>query len=260
MVISVVNTNISESSINDFFHNTEIAVLELCNQAELDVVRSSFINEADEGEEDKTKDSKFTKFIATIKLKIEELARKVTDAIRKMAASFAAGGYVINSGKFLNKNYSEKELMKMIANDKDFKYYKIVDLETTIKYCKGLGDFDSGKITVNDIMNRFECKNYNVGDINEAVKTYRIMANIDNPTILEDIDKMKKDMIKYVNQNSKDNSSVDEATKLIKFSMNWYTAALKSITYNYKALSMVTKKYLNSMKEKNKKSNESNED
>ena len=63
---------------------------------------------------------------------------------------------------------------------------------------------------------------------------------------------MKKDMIKYVNQNSKDNSSVDEATKLIKFSMNWYTAALKSITYNYKALSMVTKKYLDSMKEKNK--------
>ena len=36
MVISVTSTNISESSINDFFHITEIAVLELCNQAELD--------------------------------------------------------------------------------------------------------------------------------------------------------------------------------------------------------------------------------
>lgn len=258
MVISVANTNISESSINDFFHNTEIAVLELCNQAELDVVRSSFINEADEGEEEKSS-SKFATFISSIKLKIEELARKVTDTIRKMAASFAAGGYIINSAKFLSKDYSEKELMKMIANDKDFKYYKIVDLETTIKYCKDLGNFDSGKITVNDIMDKFECKNYNVGDIDEAVKTYRIMSNTDNPAILKDIDKMKKDMIKYVNQNSKD-FNTDEAAKLIKFSMNWYTAALKSITYNFRALSMVTKKYLNSMKEKNKKSNENNED
>lgn len=256
MVISIANTNISESSINDLFHNTEITVLELCNQAELDVIRGSFINEADEGGEEKN--SKFATFIDTIKLKIEQLARKVTDAIRKMAASFAAGGYIINSARFLNKDYSEKELMKMIANDKDFKYYKIVDLETTIKYCKGLGNFDSGKITVNDIMDKFECKNYNVGDIDEAVKTYRIMSNTDNPAILKDIDKMKKDMIKYVNQNSKDSFNADESAKLIKFSMNWYTAALKSITYNFRALSTVTKKYLDSMKEKNKKSNESN--
>ena len=258
MVISVANTDISESSINDLFHKAEISVLELCHEYELDIVRSRALNEADEGEE--TKDSKFAKFITAVKLKIEQLARKVTDAIRKMAASFAAGGYIINSARFLNKDYSEKELMKMIANDKDFKYYKIVDLETTIKYCKSLGNFDSGKITVNDIMNKFECKNYNVGDIDEAVKTYRIMSNTDNPTILKDIDKMKKDMIKYVNQNSKDSFNADESAKLIKFSMNWYTAALKSITYNFRALSMVTKKYLNSMKEKSKKSNDNNED
>lgn len=264
MVISVANTDISESSINDFFHKTEISVLELCNQVEIDLVRSSFINEADEGGEEKKSSSKFATFIATIKLKIEELARKVTDAIRKMAASFAAGGYIINSARFLNKDYSETELMKMIANDKDFKYYKIVDLETAIKYSKGNGDFESGRISANYIMSRFEVENYNVGNISKAIKIYRIMNNTDNPTILKDIDKMKKDMIKYVNQNSKDNMynkdnfNTDEATKLIKFSMNWYTAALKSITYNFRALSMVTKKYLNSMKEKNKKSNESN--
>lgn len=255
MVISVTSTNISESSINDLFHKAEISVLELCHEYELDLMRSKSLNEA--GEE--TKDSKFAKFITAVKLKIEQLARKVTDTIRKMAASFAAGGYIINSAKFLSKDYSEKELMKMIANDKDFKYYKIVDLETTIKYSKSLGNFDSGKITVNDIMNKFEIKNYSVGDINEAIKVYRIMSNTDNPTILKDIDKMKKDMIRYVNQNSKD-FNTDEAAKLIKFSMNWYTAALKSITYNFRALSTVTKKYLNSMKEKNKKSNENNED
>lgn len=254
MVISVVNTNISESSINDLFHRAEISVLELCHEYELDLMKSKALNEADE----ETKDSKFAKFITAVKLKIEQLARKVTDTIRKMAASFAAGGYIINSAKFLSKDYSEKELMKMIANDKDFKYYKIVDLETTIKYSKSLGNFDSGKITVNDIMNKFEIKNYSVGDINEAIKVYRIMSNTDNPAILKDIDKMKKDMIKYVNQNSKDSFNADESAKLIKFSMNWYTAALKSITYNFRALSTVTKKYLDSMKEKNKKSNESN--
>ena len=95
--------------------------------------------------------------------------------------------------------------MKIITNDKDFKYYKIVDLETVIKYSKANGDFESGRISANYIMSRFEVENYNVGNISKAIKTYRIMNNTDNPTILKDIDKMKKDMIKYVNQNSKDN-------------------------------------------------------
>ena len=106
MVISVANTDISESSINDLFHKAEISVLELCHEYELDIVRGRALNEADEGGEDKTKDSKFAKFIATIKLKIEELARKVTDTVRKQMVKIA-GAKTIHAIKNLKKKNND---------------------------------------------------------------------------------------------------------------------------------------------------------
>ena len=110
-------------------------------------------------------------------------------------------------------------------------------------------DKNANKVDVPEVDNK-ELKDYTKKELIEYASNHNIS--------LPNIDKMKKDMIKYVNQNSKDSFNAEESAKLIKFSMNWYTAALKSITYNFRALSTVTKKYLDSMKEKNKKSNESN--
>lgn len=236
MVISVTSTNISESSINDFFHNTEIAVLELCNQAELDAVRSSFLNEADEGGEDKEKDSKFAKFIATIKLKIEELARKVTDTVRKIILGASTVKYTKAMAKFVKKNnMAALGLEKYVENKSDFKFYNILKLESSeVSDCE----------TVEDFMKAFE--NYRTETEAGRISKYAdIMLAGPNPNVFKYIGDKKKEVLKQINDDAKNKSiSKEESIKKIKITMNWYTASLKSMIFNVKTLIKVTKEYI----------------
>lgn len=235
MVISVVNTNISsESSINDLFHKAEISVLELCHEYELDTVRSRALNEA-ESSEDKTKDSKFAKFIATIKLKIEELARKVTDTVRKIILGASTVKYAKAMAKFVKKNnMAALGLEKYVENKRDFKFYNILKLESSeVSDCE----------TVEDFMKAFE--NYRTEtDAGRISKYADIMLAGPNPNVFKYIGNKKKEVLKQINDDVKNKSiSKEESIKKIKITMNWYTASLKSMIFNVKTLIKTIKEY-----------------
>ena len=233
MVISVSN-NISEASINDFFHNTEIAVLELCNQAELDAVRSSFLNEADEGGEEKN--SKFATFISSIKLKIEELARKVTDTIRKQMVKIA-GSKLLQSIHKLNKKSqgSDDDIGEFIEEKKkDETYYAMIDKFDSPKYndCNTVDDY-------------FKASKSTVGEHVEAISTIIFRLNFTKTVFFnKHITDLKKEALKQVKSNEKNKTiSKDEAIKQIKRIMNWYTAQIKGCVYNVKVLNNIIIEY-----------------
>ena len=79
MVISVSN-NISEASIDEFFHNTEVSVLNVCHEMEMYNARYKYFNESDGNK----KDSVFKKFVETIKQKAIELFNKIYHRILSM--------------------------------------------------------------------------------------------------------------------------------------------------------------------------------
>ena len=239
MVISVSN-NISEASINDFFHNTEIAVLELCNQAELDAVRSSFLNEADEGGEDKEKDSKFAKFIATIKLKIEELARKVTDTIQKQMVKLA-GSKAIHAIRNLNKKNSGAtvgSIDKFIKDKKaDAEFYNPDSTYNDPKF--------STCTTVDDFMKA--SKSTLEYKINSVITFVDLISSTPGPKIIfmdKNISNAKKEALKQVKNKEKDKSiEKEEAIKEIKLIMNWYTAEVKCVVANMKTIANIVSEY-----------------
>ena len=243
MVISVANTNISESSINEFFHNTEIYVLELCHEYELDLMKSKALNEADEGGEDKTKDSKFAKFIATIKLKIEELARKVTDTVRKIILKAVSTKYNKNTADTIDKNsevFDIYGLENYIENKKEFKFYNIIKFgKKEISNCK----------TVEDFMKAFENKRteINLGNgIITSLSKYDeiIFGSGDNPELSKYIEDIKKDALNQINLDVKNkNISKEESIKHVRTVMNWYTASLKAAIFNTKAFINIYKEY-----------------
>ena len=235
MVISVSNS-ISESSINDFFHNTEIAVLELCNQAELDTVRSSFLNEADEGGEEKN--SKFATFISSIKLKIEELARKVTDTIRKQMVKIAGSKLLQSIHKLNKKNIgsdSDDDLGEFIEEKKkDETYYAMIDKFDSPKYndCNTVDDY-------------FKASKSTVGEHVEEIFITILRLNFTKTVFFnKHITDLKKEALKQVKSNEKNNTiSKDESIKQIKRIMNWYTAQIKGCVYNVKVLNNIIIEY-----------------
>ena len=227
MVISVVNRNISESSINDLFHKAEISVLELCNQAELNAVRSSFLNEADEGGEEKN--SKFATFISSIKLKIEELARKVTDTIRKQMVKIA-GSKLLKSIHKLNKKNIDKFIKE---KKKDEPYYATTDKFDSPKYndCNTVDDY-------------FKASKSTVGEYVGGISTVILMLTTETIFFDKNITNLKKEALKQVKSNEKNKTiSKDEAIKQIKRIMNWYTAQIKGCVYNVKVLNNIIIEY-----------------
>ena len=245
MVISV-STNISEASINDFFHNTEIAVLELCNQAELDAVRSSFLNEADEGGEEKN--SKFAKFITAIKLKIEQLARKVTDTIQKQMVKLA-GSKAIHAIRNLNKKNSGATVGSI---DKFIK-----DKKADVEFYNPPSSYDDPKFsdctTVDDFMKASKSTvEYKI----QSVLTMIYFIALPGPKKVfldKDIDKAKKEALKQVKNKEKDKSiEKEEAIKEIKLIMNWYTAEVKCVVANMKAVANIVSEYTKSNTNSNK--------
>ena len=234
MVISVVNTNISESSINDLFHKAEISVLELCHEYELDIVRSRALNEADEGGEDKTKDSKFAKFIESIKLKIEQITRKVTDTVRKIILGASTAKLMIVMAKLIKKNEMvARGLEKYVENKSDFKFYTIAELgNPEISDCE----------TVEDFMKAFENRGIDYVD-NSKFETLLLNSGA-NIALIKTINNMKKKTLKLINIDAKNKSiSKEESIKKIKITMNWYTASLKSMIFNVKTLIKTIKEY-----------------
>lgn len=246
MVISVSN-NISESSINDFFHNTEIAVLELCNQAELDAVRSSFLNEADEGGEEKN--SKFAKFITAIKLKIEQLARKVTDTIQKQMVKLA-GSKAIHAIRNFNKKNSGA------AADNIYEFIK--DKKADVEFYNPASSYDDPKFsdctTVDDFMKA--SKSTVEYKIQSVLTMINVIASVPGPKKVfldKDIDKAKKEALKQVKNKEKDKSiEKEEAIKEIKLIMNWYTAEVKCVVANMKTIANIVSEYTKSNTNSNK--------
>ena len=237
MVISVSN-NISESSINDFFHNTEIAVLELCNQAELDAVRSSFLNEADEGGEEKN--SKFAKFITAIKLKIEQLARKVTDTIQKQMVKLA-GSKAIHA----IRNFNKKNSGATVGSIDKF----IKDKKADVEFYNPSSSYDDPKFsdctTVDDFMKA--SKSTVEYKIQSVLTMINFIASVPGPKKVfldKDIDKAKKEALKQVKNKEKDKSiEKEEAIKEIKLIMNWYTAEVKCVVANMKTIANIVSEY-----------------
>lgn len=245
MVISVSN-NISEASINDFFHNTEIAVLELCNQAELDAVRSSFLNEADEDGEEKN--SKFATFISSIKLKIEELARKVTDTIQKQMVKLA-GSKAIHAIRNFNKKNSGA------AADNIYEFIK--DKKADVEFYNPASSYDDPKFsdctTVDDFMKASKSTvEYKIQSVLTMIK-FIALPGPKKVFLDKDIDKAKKEALKQVKNKEKDKSiEKEEAIKEIKLIMNWYTAEVKCVVANMKAIANIVSEYTKSNTNSNK--------
>ena len=216
MVISV--TNISESSVNDLFHEAEIFTLNLCHEMEMYNARYRSLNEA---ESEQKRDSVFKKFIETIKQKAIELFNKAYQSILSIYNNFYAKK---------NKKAAEKVLPKDVT---DHLYYKITNEDLVLYDTLNMKvDIDQTDLdSVQDFMNSFKIdKSASKDEIKKAVrgstnnKSSIKLLNDEKKGFLEDIDKQYKD----------DSISVEEKTTKIKRLMNRYTAELKCQIHNNK--------------------------
>lgn len=209
MVISVANTNISESSINDLFHNTEISVLEICHEYELDLMKSKALNEADVNSEDKEKDSKFMKFVAAIKQKIEDIFTAAINKIQSIYASIKSLGLL----KYVDKKIDQDDYKAYVRKEfPDIKYYVSYSnpFDSSIRNCKIVNDFMAA-------MERTGIPEAG-GITNDNVKILRMEKNRN---------------IKLINERAKKKEvSKEKAVADIRFYMNWYTATVKGNLIN----------------------------
>ena len=217
MVISVSN-NISEISINEFFHNTEISILNICHEMEMYNVRYRYLNEADSDK----KDSMFKKFVETIKQKAIELFNKAYHAIQSAYNNFYAKK---------NKKAAEKVLPKDIA----MHLYTKVTKEDLVLYdtLNMKVDIDQTDLnSVQDFMNSFKIdKSASKDEIKKAIQGST--SNASSAKLLND---EKKGFLEDIDKQYKDGSiSVEEKTAKIKRLMNRYTAELKCQVHNNKA-------------------------
>ena len=216
MVISVSN-NISEVSIYEFFHNTEISVLNICHEMEMYNARYKYLNEA---ESEQKKDSVFKKFIETIKQKAIELFNKIYHRILSMYNDFR----IKKNSKILKKVHPEDILDKIriiiLGGGTIYDTNKKVNIDQT--------DFN----TIEDFVNYFEFKLREPGKCvykDEAKEIKRIVqSSINSTSSIKFINDEKKGFLDDINKQYKDGSiSVEEKTAKIKRLMNRYTAILK---------------------------------
>ena len=157
MVISVSN-NISKVSIDEFFHNTEISVLNICHEMEIYNARCEFLNEA---ESEQKKDSMFKKFVETIKQKAIELFNKAYQSILSIYNNFYAKK---------NKKVAEKVLPKDVAN---YMYSKITKNDLVLYDTLNMKvDIDQTDLkTVQDFMDSFKIdKSASKDEIEKAIQ------------------------------------------------------------------------------------------
>ena len=217
MVISVSN-NISESSINEFFHNTEISVLNICHEMEMYNVRYRYLNES---ESEQKKDSVFKKFVETIKQKAIELFNKAYHAIQSAYNNFYAKK---------NKKAAEKVLPKDVAT----RLYTKITKEDLVLYdtLNMKVDIDQTDLnTVQDFMNSFKIdKSASKDEIKKVIQGST--SNASSAKLLND---EKKGFLEDNDKQYKDGSiSIEEKTTKIKRLMNRYTAELKCQVHNNK--------------------------
>ena len=218
MVISVVNTNISEVSIDEFFHNTEISVLNICHEMEMYNTRYKYLNEA---ESEQKKDSVFKKFVETIKQKAIELFNKAYQSILSIYNNFYAKK---------NKKAAEKVSSKDVAN---YMYSKITKNDLVLYDTLNMKvDIDQTDLkTVQDFMDSFKIdKSASKNEIEKAIQ-----GSTNNKSSIRLLNDEKKSFLDDINKQYKDGSiSVEEKTTKIKLLMNRYTAELKCQVHNNK--------------------------
>ena len=218
MVISVVNTNISEVSIDEFFHNTEISVLNICHEMEMYNARYKYLNEA---ESEQKKDSMFKKFVETIKQKAIELFNKAYQSILSIYNNFYAKK---------NKKAAEKVSSKDVAN---YMYSKITKNDLVLYDTLNMKvDIDQTDLkTVQDFMDSFKIdKSASKNEIEKAIQ-----GSTNNRSSIKLLNDEKKSFLDDINKQYKDGSiSVEEKTAKIKLLMNRYTAELKCQVHNNK--------------------------
>ena len=217
MVISVSN-NVSESSINEFFHNTEISVLNICHEMEMYNARYRYLNEA---ESEQKKDSMFKKFVETIKQKAIELFNKAYHTIQSAYNNFYAKK---------NKKAAEKVLPKDVAmhlytkvTEEDLVLYDTLNMKVDIDQT----DLNS----VQDFMNSFKIdKSASKDEIKKAIQ-----GSTNNASSAKLLNDEKKGFLEDIDKQYKDGSiSIEEKTTKIKRLMNRYTAELKCQVHNNK--------------------------
>lgn len=217
MVISVPS-NISEISINEFFHNTEISVLNICHEMEIYNAKCEFLNEA---ESEQKKDSVFKKFVETIKQKAIELFNKAYHAIQSAYNNFYAKK---------NKKVAEKVNSKDVAN---YMYSKITKNDLVLYDTLHMKvDIDQTDLkTVQDFMDSFKIdKSASKNEIEKAIQ-----GSTNNKSSIKLLNDEKKGFLDDINKQYKDGSiSVEEKTAKIKRLMNRYTAELKCQVHNNK--------------------------
>ena len=216
MVISVSN-NISEISIDEFFHNTEISVLNICHEMEMYNARYRYLNEADNDK----KDSMFKKFVETIKQKAIELFNKAYQSILSIYNNFYAKK---------NKKAAEKVSSKDVAN---YMYSKITKNDLVLYDTLNMKvDIDQTDLkTVQDFMDSFKIdKSASKNEIEKAIQ-----GSTNNRSSIKLLNDEKKSFLDDINKQYKDGSiSVEEKTAKIKLLMNRYTAELKCQVHNNK--------------------------
>ena len=216
MVISV--TNISESSVNEFFHNTEISVLNICHEMEMYNARCEFLNEA---ETEQKKDSMFKKFVETIKQKAIELFNKAYQSILSIYNNFYAKK---------SKKAAEKVSSKDVAN---YMYSKITKNDLVLYDTLNMKvDIDQTDLkTVQDFMDSFKIdKSASKNEIEKAIQ-----GSTNNRSSIKLLNDEKKSFLDDINKQYKDGSiGVEEKTAKIKLLMNRYTAELKCQVHNNK--------------------------
>ena len=217
MVISV--TNISESSVNDLFHEAEIFTLNICHEMEMYNARCEFLNEA---ESEQKKDSAFKKFVETIKQKAIELFNKAYHAIQSAYNNFYAKK---------NKKAAEKVLPKDVA----MHLYTKVTKEDLVLYdtLNMKVDIDQTDLnSVQDFMNSFKInKSASKDEIKKAIQ-----GSTNNASSAKLLNDEKKGFLEDIDKQYKDGSiSIEEKTTKIKRLMNRYTAELKCQVHNNKA-------------------------
>lgn len=266
----VININpISESQINNLFHEAEIFVIEACHEIDMINLQSHYLNEA-EGDSKETLKDKANKTILLIKRKIEELTDKAIQAINELYSKFM----IYKEDNFIKKNFANRENkseIESITREETKKYlennpyynfpkanemdYVLNNLRRDLTVAEYMDAHDVSKNYAEEVANAvvYSFLNYSKNDKKDLFDDLKEIKNWRNAFLNQMNDSRSKLFVNKIGDTSKKTLNDRESeTPVFKAAMNLYMSTLKCRIVNLKARIAIGKKVIERL---NKNSN-----
>lgn len=263
----VINVNtISESALDNMFHEAEIFVLESCHELDMTFMESYYLNESNKNKE--TINDKINKFIIVTKRKIEEITAKAIQYINEIYSKFSY--YIENN--FIKKNFANREnkseiesitreeTKKYLENNPYYSFPKANEMDYVLNNLRR-------DLTVSEYMEAHDVSKNYANQVADTISDSFINYNSNDTSILKDIKDIKSwrdSFIKQVNDSKEkifansDNTAKKtledrkKETPVFKAAMNLYMSTLKCRVANIKARIAIGKNVIKRLNESDK--------